>query len=408
MARLLLLALLLAAGPAAAEFYGSFGLGWNYADTLSLSESDGRIDYDFGLPAGSLAVGMRRGQWRLELEASHQENEPEILYFRGSDSTVDSLENDRLAATSVLFNVYRDFRVGAGFRPYLGAGIGPAQVALRFRDAGTEEILIDDEQWTAALQGIVGVEIPLTRQLALGLDYRYWYAPDFSLEDSNGNKQDLSQGIHSGWLRAQYRFGGQDDLIAAHPVPDQRGFTLTGTFGGGWAVDEDISSSTQLDAFSIGPMAAFAVGYSLSRRWQLALELARRNNDMQIIDFGFQGSEARTLGEVRADSLILNLNYRFRPSKAVSPYAGLGLGAHRTRYDLTFAADGSELVNDTATGGVLQWWLGFEFAIDRRWTAMADFRMWIGQDSEFELSDGTEVESRHVVQGMTFGLRYAL
>ena len=213
---------LIASQTAAAEIYGSAGLGWSYPETLAIPDTQARLDYDFGLPTGSLALGLERARWRFEIEASYQENEPEILYFRGSDLAFDSRESDQLTATSSLLNAYRTFRVGAGFRPYIGAGLGPSYIDLLFRDDATGEPIIDDAAWALALQASAGVEIPVTRKLALGVDYRYWYAPDVSLTDVAGEKYDLSQGIHSGWLRARYRFGEGGDPIASLPAPDLR------------------------------------------------------------------------------------------------------------------------------------------------------------------------------------------
>lgn len=397
-----------AVSAAAAEFYGSVGLGWNYAEPLSIPDARARIDYDFGLPAGSLALGLESGPWRFEIETSHQENEPEILYFRGTDPAFDSQESDQLTATSVLLNAYRTFQVGAGFRPYIGAGLGPAHLDLKFRDDATDEAIIDDDAWAVAVQASAGVDIPITRKLALGLDYRYWYAPDFSLTDSAGDSHDLSQGMHSGWLRARYRFGEGGNPIAGHPAPALTGFFLIGTLGGGWPVDEDLSgTSIQLDAYDIGSMASVGVGYALRPRWHLALELARRQNDMQIIDYGHFAGERRTEGDVRADSLTLNLSYRLRPGLAVTPYLGIGAGGHRTRYEVTDASAGTEIIRDTSSGFLFQWWLGFDFAINEHWSTSADYRMWIGDSSSFELSDGTSVSARHVVHSMTFGIRYA-
>jgi len=405
----------LAEGSGKSRWYGSLGLGWNYAEPMRLEETNGTIEFDFGLPAASVAIGIApSSKWRFELEASHQENEPEILYFSDSDIEIDTDETDRFAATSFMFNAFRDFHFGTAFRPYLGLGIGPSKVRMRFNDLYADEAessIIDDSAWTFAYQVTAGISVPLTKHLDLGIDYRYWQAPSVNLSDSSGNDIDSRQSTHSGWVRVLYRPGGNltvAERYPTHPTANPKGFYFSTSLGGGWPVDTSLGNTqAMLDAFAIGPMGSIALGYSMTPRWRLELEVARRDNDSDIVDFANAAGESRTSGSVRADSLALNLTHRFRPAAAVSPLIGAGLGVTRTRYNIDLVTEDRPYLNDTATGGVFQWMLGFDMALNDRWTVTTDYRMWISSNMKVDQPDGTTLEAMHVVHSMAIGLRYS-
>jgi opacity protein-like surface antigen len=206
------------------RWYGSLGLGWNYAKPIEIDDTGGVIDYDFGLPAASFALGFRPVEkWRVELEVSHQENKPEILYFPGSDVEIDTVQSDALKTTSFMMSAIRDFNLGIAFRPYLGIGAGTANIRSKFTagDSAGEEIpIIDDETWAFAYQGMVGLTVPVSRSLTLAMEYRYWQAPSPDLEDLAGNAVDGRQTIHSGWFRLNYQPGGyawNPETVARHP-----------------------------------------------------------------------------------------------------------------------------------------------------------------------------------------------
>lgn len=400
------------------RWYGGFGLGWNYANPMKLDAVDGRIEFDFGLPAASLAVGRHTFEhWRFELEAWTQVNEPEVLYFTDSDLEFDTLENDRFAATSILVNAYRDFEWGIAFQPHFGIGVGPSKVSMRFTDIDAEEDeppLIDDSAWTFAYQLTAGVTVPLAKRLDLDLDYRFWQASSLNLEDTVGNSINSAQSTHSGWVRLRYYPGDSGNFaerLPPHPVPAPRGFYFAGSIGGGWPVDLEFDGSDQmLDAFAVGPMGSVAVGYHLGRRWRLELEAATRKNDMDVVDFGTIEGERRSTGSVRGDSLALNAAYRFRPDTAINPVIGAGIGVARTRFAIDFASedDGGPYLSDTATSLLFQWMVGFDIALTRRWSVLTDYRMWIANDMTVELADGESVSGRHVVHSMSMGVRYSL
>jgi opacity protein-like surface antigen len=396
------------------RWYGSLGIGWNYADRIEIEEIGGVIDYDFGLPAATLALGWAPpGQWRAELEFYYQENKPEVLFFPDSGPELDTRESDKVSTASLMLSALRDFDLGIAFRPYLGFGIGPSRVATKFNavlEDGETETVFNDENWAVAWQAMAGVTVPVSRRLQLAVEYRYWRASSFGLEDLAGNDLDGGYAIQSGWLKLNYRPGGyawRPETVANHPNPGGRNFYLAGSLGGGWAPDRDlIGTQGQLDAFSIGPMGSIAVGYRFGRRWMLEIEAARRSNDMQIFDTFFE--EARTTGEVRADSLMINAMYRFRPDAAVNPYLGAGVGAAERRYRLDLAADGTELIRAKDSAYAVQLLAGFDVALTPRWTVTVDYHGWFGGKVAITPAGFPTVDVTHLVHGMSAGLRYEI
>lgn len=408
------LAPLVGAAEGEGRWYGSLGIGWNYADRIEIDEISGVIDYDFGLPAGSVALGWAPAdRWRVELELYYQENKPEVLFFRGSGLEIDTVESDKIKSASFMLSALRDFDLGIAFRPYLGLGVGPAHIATRFNavpDPGEVVPVIDDEGWAFAFQAMAGVTLPVSRRLQLGVEYRYWRAASTGLEDLAGNDLDGGYAVQSGWLRLNYRPGGyawRPGTVADHPSPTGRRFYLAGGLGGGWGPDRDLlGPEGQLDAFDIGPMGTLSLGYRFGRRWMVELEAARRINDMQIFDTRLE--EFRTTGEVRADSLTFNAMFRFRPGAAVNPYLGAGFGAARLRHHLDLAADGTELVRDTGTTHVFQFLTGFDVALTPRWTITLDFHAWLSGRVTITPGDAEPADVTHLVHSLSAGVRYEL
>jgi opacity protein-like surface antigen len=399
-------------------WYASLGVGWTYADKLKVDvvdEVDGVLDYDLSIPVFSGAVGTSfLENWRVEFELSHLVTEPEVLYFPDSGIEVDPAAADRVKATNFMFNVLRDFQVGMALRPYLGFGIGPSKVQFELGEAGTaltpRREIIDDSAWALAYQAIVGITIPLTAKLELGLDYRYWRAPSVKVTDAMGRELDADQAIYSGWLQLRYRFGNTDSAWSAaqqRPGPEPRGFYLAGSLGVGRPIDAEITGSfANFDAFTPGPLVSMALGYSFNERWRIELEASHRSNGSQILDFGAAGSERRTSGEVRANSMIFNTTFRFRPGATVRPFIGAGLGVTQASYDVQFVDDDVVFVDDKANAGVFQWMLGFDIALTNKLMFTADFRMWITEKFKLEQPDGSTIKPFHVVHSTAVGLRY--
>jgi len=202
---------------------------------------------------------------------------------------------------------------------------------------------------------------------------------------------------------AGYGWGPAGDAQAASPT----GFYLGASLGGGMAVDRDfLGKDGQMDAFAIGPMGSISAGYRFSKRWQIELEVAKRKNEMQIYDQLI--SEQRTTGDVQADSLLANVIYRFRPSAAINPKVGIGLGMTEIRYDLDLAGADRPLIDDADQTTAFQWMMGFDIALTARWMVSTDYRLWLSDEVTFDLKDGGTVKVTHLIHSWSVGLRYSI
>lgn len=174
--------LLCVAGPGGVEAAGlrdrlAAHEGDWYASVLAgpthLEDKGSLVGYKFG-PAVSLAVGRRMSKYlRLDVEGFYQRNEIDRgdsspLFFGGRERTVGALAN-----------LYFDLPFFYGFRPYIGGGVGWANVQSRAdwgllpipglrRDTVTKD--------TAAYQLVAGASYALTPQIELDFRGRYFGA----------------------------------------------------------------------------------------------------------------------------------------------------------------------------------------------------------------------------------------
>jgi OOP family OmpA-OmpF porin len=158
--RLLLIAVavsLLSAQAASAQgFYvgvhGGLGLGLEGLDQDGGYAVNGVIGYKF---TPSL---------RAEGEIAYRENEWDDCFLfcsRDEEGTISSL--------AFMANVFYDFNAGSAFRPYLGGGLGVANVELDVEDSSESG---DDTVF--AFQFALGVAYEMTQSTALVLDLRYF------------------------------------------------------------------------------------------------------------------------------------------------------------------------------------------------------------------------------------------
>lgn len=397
-----------------ATWYADLGLGFSFAHNMNLTDDGGQAEFDLGTPIGSFAIGRYLNEsWRAEVEFGYRDNDLENFFWPTRNDEIQFDHNDGVRAQSLMFNVVREFQLGA-LEPYFGAGMGPAEIRLRMsrgRIPGVEpvppEAIVDEKATALAWQLIGGFAIPLTERTDLGFDYRYWQAGGIDVQAEDGTDLSVKHATHSASVHLRYLFSGDRPPRRNYPAQTVGRWYLAGSFGGAVAMDSEVSGSSQnLDAFSLGPNITLTVGRRMTHHWRLELEAAWRENRVEVIDFGDPIGQFSADGEVSATSLMVNAAYGFRPEKGIRPYLGAGLGAAHTRFEVT-TRDAVYLDDDDGAAAI-QLIAGLDITLTERLDFTSDFRTWFTYPIQLDRPDGSPFETWHWVHSVNLGLRYSL
>jgi opacity protein-like surface antigen len=155
------------------------------------------IEFDSGYNV-SAAFGYDYGRLRLEVELAHRRNEVNNINNLGRSFRADG----DISATSLMLNGYRDFATGSRVVPYLGGGIGVANVSankVKLFDVTGEVAYIDDDDTVFAYHLATGVAFTLSPTLTLDLGYRFFGTSNPQFDD------DLALiGIQTNGLETEY------------------------------------------------------------------------------------------------------------------------------------------------------------------------------------------------------------
>jgi outer membrane protein OmpA-like peptidoglycan-associated protein len=197
----LVLALPLAAHAETQGFYIGGAGGADFAVDANASTGAGhnRVHYDTG-PTGSLSVGYGFGAYglgafRAELEGAYRSND-----VSGTTGAFDSTGGGHARTWSALVNGFYDINTGTRFTPYIGAGIGAANVHASLGG------VYSGSDTTLAYQGVGGVAYALTPNLSLTADYRYVATTDASF-NSGGARWNVENANHVVTAGLRWTFG---------------------------------------------------------------------------------------------------------------------------------------------------------------------------------------------------------
>jgi opacity protein-like surface antigen len=184
--------------------------GLNLADEMTLSDRDGDFITTFepGFFAGGalgydLGDGFPQiGKGRIELEVGYRYNELHDTQF--STGTLNAAGD--LSTLSVMVNTVGEYREYAPtYFPYFGVGIGAAVISMNETSVAGHP-LIDDSSVQLAYQLLAGVCLPLGKNLAMDLGYRYFGTLDPEFTDSRNNKVEADLGNHAIEIGLRLRF----------------------------------------------------------------------------------------------------------------------------------------------------------------------------------------------------------
>ncbi len=169
--------------------------------------------YDFGGIAG-----YDLGTFRLEAEASYRRVRSGALTVAGLSTADTAGKSDAL---SFMGNALVDIGPDDGLQGFVGGGAGWARVSTDVRTAAGP--LVDDSDGGFAWQAIAGVRAPLTRNIDVGIKYRFFNAPNVDLVGAGGDDLRTRWRSHSIMGTLTFNLGRAaepaQEYVAAPPPP---------------------------------------------------------------------------------------------------------------------------------------------------------------------------------------------
>ena len=130
-------------------------------------------EYDPGYFIG-LAFGKHVDKIRFEAEISYQKSKVDSMTVNGVSVAASGDQEIRLS--SLLFNLYYDFKNGSRFTPYISAGLGLGNMKL---DGATKSDAVGEYQFGA------GMAFQISERIALDLKGRYLGTTDAEFDTSS-------------------------------------------------------------------------------------------------------------------------------------------------------------------------------------------------------------------------------
>ena len=178
--------LLIVSGSVSADepykWYTAFGGGATFLNDNDTTQAGITITSEFDT-GGALfgSVGRAFGDFRAEGELFSSYNE--VTAMTGNGITIDT-EGD-FATVALMLNGYYDIPTDSKWRPYLGGGIGFANVSyndVTLRGA----LVINDDDTVFAYQAKAGIAYSFSPHWEGMLGYRYFGTDDADFVDSTG------------------------------------------------------------------------------------------------------------------------------------------------------------------------------------------------------------------------------
>jgi opacity protein-like surface antigen len=203
---------LLTCSPALAAhngpYIGGYG-GMNIVPSTRSNDSSGSFNLSYkpavqwgGMIGWDLGSGnMLGGEGRVEVEYSRHANKLDTAVF----STGKVSAGGTLNVDSLLLSSYYVYRTTSIFSPYLGVGLGAAQVRADKLEV-TGQPLSDSTDTVFAYQGGVGVDMNVYKSVSLDLGYRFFGISRPHLSEPNGNRFTIDYYSHSALLGLRVGF----------------------------------------------------------------------------------------------------------------------------------------------------------------------------------------------------------
>ena len=180
---------------------GNFGLASLNESDISSSDIPAGVNMKFitdkGLSLGGFVGYAFENNFRIEGELVSQSNDFDKIKvdYLGTKVALD-LDGD-ISSGALLANGYYDFKNESRFTPFIGAGVGIANVVINDLEiVGSGESDEDGDETVIAYQLTVGVGYEITERITLDLKYRYFATEDLDID--GGTVEYSSNNFYSG------------------------------------------------------------------------------------------------------------------------------------------------------------------------------------------------------------------
>jgi opacity protein-like surface antigen len=179
---------------ASAEMYisGNVGAVWVNDADIDDGFDEGEIEFDTGFGINAALGSSYENGLRAEVELAYQKSDMDKISADGYGSA--SIDGD-ITAVALMVNAFYDFMPNEKFSPFIGAGIGYANLDADIDDFGSA----DDNVF--AYQASAGVGVALNQELKLDLQYRF-----FGTEDPDFDGLDAEYTTHNMMVGLRYSF----------------------------------------------------------------------------------------------------------------------------------------------------------------------------------------------------------
>jgi OmpA-OmpF porin, OOP family len=171
------------------------------------SESSFTTGYKNGTVFGINIGHAYKSGLRPEFSLNYRSNDVESVAFGPGNGDLSgqttTVVDGSTTSISALGNIWFDFNRGGTFRPYLGVGLGAAQVGYDSFQIGASTIA-DDKATVVAYQAGAGFGFNVGDNTVLSLDLRYLAAGDADIKATNGDTITLEYGATSAMLGLRY------------------------------------------------------------------------------------------------------------------------------------------------------------------------------------------------------------
>lgn len=190
--------------------YISGALGLNFpGDSDVDGATDTSIDWEDTSVMGLGALGYAFGNGiRLEGELSRRQD--------NADSVGGAAASGDVTVNGILLNAVYDFTQFGSVIPYVGAGIGFADLASDASPVGGGALRSSDT--ATAWQGFVGAAVPLSRSVAFTAEARYFRADGADLPVTTGGTAELDYEATSVLVGLRWNFATPAPMPKAEPV----------------------------------------------------------------------------------------------------------------------------------------------------------------------------------------------